>query len=207
MIASLRGTLLALGLDYAVVETAGVGFLVYVPGPVRGSLGSPGESVFLHTLLIVREDSLTLYGFATVEQRTTFEKVLTVSGIGPRIALQVVSAFTYDELRLTIAQNDTTRLARVPGIGKKTAERLVLELKSRLDLKNLPVAPTGSGSEPSTSTVSAAVFALNQDLLDLLVSLGYSSAEASAAIGALPADAPNALEERLRLALRYFGSA
>jgi Holliday junction DNA helicase RuvA len=199
MIASLRGTLRSVSADHVVIETGGIGFLVAVPRPVAQRVGAPGDEVELQTFLVVREDSLTLYGFATPEQRALFEKVLSVTGVGPKIALALLSAANPDELRLIVAQNDTARLARVPGIGKKMAERLVLELKSKLDLKHLP-APTSTSAPPAT-------VAVNNELAELLVNLGYSSAEASAAIAALPADAPQELEERLRLALRYFGGA
>jgi Holliday junction DNA helicase RuvA len=197
MIASLRGTVQTIGSDHLVIEQGGIGFLVYAPRPVLGNLGAPGTDVALHTVLIVREDSLTLYGFATTEQRSLFETLLSISGVGPRVALALLSSATPDEVRSAVAQNDTARLSRVPGIGKKMAERLVLELKSKLDLKALPAAA------PATP----AAVAVNAELADLLVSLGYSSAEASAAIATLPPDAPTDLEERLRLALRYFGSA
>lgn len=198
MIASLRGTLIHLGADHMVVETGGVGYLVYAPRLVLGAAGAVGEPIFLYTVLIVREDSMTLYGFATQEQRGLFESFLTVSGVGPKVALSLLSAGQPDEIRSAIAHGDTARLARVPGIGKKTADRLVLELKGKIDLKGLPAGVAGA---------LPAQTAVNSELGELLVSLGYSSAEAAAAIAALPADAPAELEERLRLALRYFGSA
>ena len=197
MIASLRGILRALGANHGIVETGGVGFLIYAPRSVLSNLGAIGDEVFLHTLLIVREDALTLYGFATLEQRNFFETLLSVPGIGPKVALNLLSVSTPDEIRLTVAHNDTNRLSRVPGIGKKTAERLILELKSKLHLQNLPDLP--ADTSPAASTI-------NDELAGLLISLGYSSTEASAAIAALPADAPLTLEERLRTALRYFGS-
>jgi Holliday junction DNA helicase RuvA len=194
-----------LSTDHLVVETGGVGYLVYAPRPVLSNLGAPGDEVSLQTVLVVREDALTLYGFATAEQRSLFEKLLSVTGVGPRIALALLSAATPDEIRLAVAQNDSARFARVSGIGKKMAERLVLELKGKLDLKNLP---TSAPSDQAGQTGAApAALAVNSDLADLLVSLGYSSTEASAAIAALPPDAPQDLEERLRLALRYFGGA
>lgn len=198
MIASLRGILRQVGADYGIIETGGVGLLVYAPRPVLERLGTVGDEVFLHTSLIVREDALTLYGFATTEQRALFEKLLSVAGVGPRVALNILSAATPDELRLAVAQKDTARLARIPGIGKKTAERLVLELRGKLDLSGLPAAATDA---------PLPVVTVNNELADLLISLGYSSAEAQAALAALPADAPLDIEERLRLALRYFGSA
>jgi Holliday junction DNA helicase RuvA len=196
MIASLRGTLVHIGADHVIVETNGVGFLVYAPRPVLGAIGPLGDEVQLHTHLLVREDALTLFGFASAQQRALFETLLAVSGVGPRVALNLLGGLQPDELRSAVAQNDTARLARVPGIGKKTAERLVLELRGKLDLKGVPAAPAAT---PQIASV-------NSELADLLMSLGYSTAEAAAAIGALPADAPAALDERLRLALRYFGS-
>jgi Holliday junction DNA helicase RuvA len=197
MIASLRGTLIHIGVDHLVVETGGVGWLVYAPRTVLGAAGAVGDPIFLHTQMIVREDAMTLYGFATVAQRALFESLIGVSGVGPKVALSLLSSGQPDEIRAAVAQGDTARLSRVPGIGKKTAERLVLELKGKIDLKGLPVSVPGA---------TPAASAVNSDLSDLLISLGYSSAEAAAAIGALPADAPEELEQRLRLALRYFGS-
>ena len=170
MIASLRGTLAHVGPDHLVIECAGVGYLVFAPRPLLGALGPVGEPCFLFTMLIVREDSMTLYGFASREQRALFESFLSVSGVGPKVALSLLSAGEPDEIRAAIAHSDTARLARVPGIGKTAA-------------------------------------AVNNELAELLVSLGYSVSEAASAIAALPADAPSELEERLRLALRHFGSA
>ncbi|HEX9439551.1 MAG TPA: Holliday junction branch migration protein RuvA [Roseiflexaceae bacterium] len=197
MIASIRGILLFVGVDHAVVETGGVGLLVYAPRNVLGALGEIGGAVRLYTHLHIREDVLALYGFATTDQRYLFETLLAVSGVGPKVALSMLSSGPPDELRAAIAGGDTARLARVPGIGKKTAERIVLELRGKLDFKGLPVA---AGATP-------ALMAVNAELAEMLVGLGFSAAEASAAIAALPADAPPEIEERLRLALRYFGGA
>lgn len=199
MIASLRGTLIATGVDHAIIETGGVGYLVYAPRTVLGALPTIGEELRLHTYLVVREDSLTLYGFSSAQQRSLFELLLGVSGVGPKVALNLIGGVQPDELRTAVAQNDTARLARVPGIGKKMSERLVMELRGKLDLKGLPTAPSATG-------MSQAALGINSELADLLVNLGYSAAEAGAAIAELPADAPADLEERLRLALRRLGS-
>lgn len=196
MIASVRGKLIFVGVDHAVVETGGVGFLVFAPRPVLGALGELGAEVLLYTHLHIREDILQLYGFASTDQRHLFETLLSVSGIGPKVALSMLSAAQPDELRLAIAGGDTARLSRVPGIGKKTAERLVLELKGKIDIKGL--------AAPAATPAQAAA---NAELAEMLASLGFSAAEANAAIAALPADAPPELEDRLRLALRYFGGA
>ncbi|GIW00053.1 Holliday junction branch migration protein RuvA [Roseiflexus sp.] len=196
MIASVRGTLIAVAADHVVIETGGIGWMIYAPRQVLAAPGDIGAEMRLFTCLIVREDALTLYGFKTVEQRQLFETLLSVTGVGPQAALNLLSSGTADELRLAIATGDVARLARTPRIGKKLAERLVLELKGKLDIKGLPVAPG----------VSPAVAAVNAELSEMLVSLGFSSAEAATAIAALPPDAPLDLEERLRLALRYFGA-
>ncbi|MCS6841369.1 MAG: Holliday junction branch migration protein RuvA, partial [Roseiflexus sp.] len=174
----------------------GVGWMIYAPRQVLAALGDVGTEARLFTYLLVREDALTLYGFESVEQRQLFETLLSVTGVGPQAALNLLSSGTTDELRLAIATGDVARLARTPRIGKKLAERLVLELKGKLDIKGLSAAPG----------VSPAVAAANAELSEMLVSLGFSSAEAATAIAALPPDAPLDLEERLRLALRYFGA-
>ncbi len=195
MIASIRGVIQSIGQDCLVVETGGIGFLIYAPRPTLAAAGAVGDEICLHTLLIVRDDALTLYGFSDVSQRSLFEQLIGVSGVGPKMALSLLSSGSADEVRQIIAGGDTTRLARVPGIGKKTAERIVLELRGKIDLRAL------TGANAATTS------AIDRELSDLLISLGYSAGEAAAAIAALPADAPPSLEERLRLALRYFGSA
>lgn len=197
MIASVRGKLIFMAVDHAVVETGGVGLMVYAPRPVLGAIGEIGDEVLLYTYLHIREDLLQLYGFASTDQRHLFETLLGVSGIGPKVALSLLSSAQPDELRVAIASGDTARLSRVPGIGKKTAERLVLELKGKVDIKGLPAAAAATPAQA----------AANAELSELLVSLGFSSAEAAAAIANLPADAPAELEDRMRLALRYFGGA
>lgn len=202
MIASLRGSVEAIGLDYVILSVAGVGYLVYAPKPVLANLPALGDELHLHTYLVVREDSLTLYGFASAQQRSLFEMLLSVSGVGPKVALNLIGGVEPDELRLAVANSDTARLARVPGIGKKMSERLVLELRGKLDIKGVPSAPS-----TGTAAVSKSLFGVNNELAELLVSLGYSSSEANSAIAALPADAPIDLEERLRFVLRQLGSA
>lgn len=194
MIASIRGKLIFVGLDHAVVEAGGIGYQIFAPRPVLAGLDELGQEVQLYTHMHIREDVLALYGFGTMDQRHLFETLLTVSGIGPKVALSMLSSGAPDDIRVAIAGGDTARLARVPGIGKKTAERLVLELKGKIEVKGLAPA------------ASPALSAVNSDLAETLAALGFSAAEANAAINALPADAPPTLEERLRLALKYFGS-
>jgi holliday junction DNA helicase RuvA len=196
MIASLRGTLLATSADSAIIDTGGVGYQVFVPRPVLEGLGQIGSTVQVFTYLHVREDALVLYGFASPEQRAFFETLIGVTGVGPRMALGLLSAAPLDQIQLAIASENVAILSQVPGIGKKTAARLVLELKGKLDLSKLPT---------TVAVATPAISALNAELQEVLTSLGYSALEAQSAVSALPADAPPDLEERLRLALRYFG--
>lgn len=197
MIAALRGTLLDVGADYAVIEAGGVGYQVWAPRGVLQSLPEVGDEARLHTYLLVREDALLLYGFATQAERSFFELLLTVTGVGPRVALSLMSSVPLDQLQVAIASENATLLAQVPGIGKKTAARLILELKSKMNLDALPALASATGATAHANT----------EVQEILQSLGYSAAEAQAAVASLPADAPVELEERLRLALRYFGGA
>ena len=197
MIAALRGTLLDIATDYAVIEAGGVGYQVWVPRGVLGQLPPVGQEARLHTFLLVREDALILYGFSNLAERAFFELLLTVTGVGPKVALSMMSAVPLDQLQLAIATENVQVLSQVPGIGKKTAARLVLELKSKMDRGALPAMalPTEQGGR------------VNVEVQEVLQSLGYSAVEAQSAVAALPADAPPELEERIRLALRYFGGA
>ncbi len=194
MIASVRGLVQASGPDYLVLDINGVGLQIHAPRPVIASLGQLGETVQLYTHLHVREDILALYGFESPAQRALFELLLGVSGIGPKVALGLLSAASPEELQNAIAREDTVMLSKVPGIGKKTAARLVLELRGKFGTLAVPATPAAAG-----------VMALNTELTEILMSLGYSATEAQAAIMAMPSDAPTDIEERLRVALQYFG--
>lgn len=194
MIALLNGELHARGSDWVVVQVGGIGFRVRVPASIVEELGDIGETVRLHTHLLVRDDAMALYGFATPEQLELFELLLGVTGIGPRSALMLLSSTSAETLRLAIAQEDVEVLMRVPGIGRKTASRLILELKGQIDLGRLGLA--GGAPLPPEQA----------ELLEVLTSLGYTTAEARAAVAALPPEARDQpLEERIRMALRYFG--
>lgn len=197
MIASIRGIVQHIGTDHAVIELGGLGLHVFAPRRVLAQLGQIGEPALLHTYLHVREDALALYGFESPAQRALFETLLGVTGIGPKVALGLLSAGSPEELQGAIAREDTAMLSRVPGIGKKTAARLVLELKGKFGGLSMPV-----GAAPASG-----VMALNNEVAEILISLGYSAVEAQGAVSSLPADAPDEVEERLRLALRYFGGA
>ncbi len=182
MIARLTGKLAARRTDGAVIDVGGVGYLVAAT-PRALSRASGGE-LTVETYLHVREDALQLYGFADVDERELFEHLLSVSGVGPKVALAIVSGSTPDELRRAIVREDTARFQAIPGIGKKTAERVVLELKEKV----------GAGSR----TVAAESTDLTAR--DALVELGYSLLDAEAALAGV--DPGLAVEEQVRLALR-----
>ena len=156
-----------------------------------------GQEARLHTYLLVREDALVLYGFSNLGERAFFEMLLSVTGVGPKVALSLMSSVSLDQLQLAIASENVTVLSQVPGIGKKTAARLILELKSKIDRTGIPTMalPSESGGR------------VNVEVQEVLQSLGYSAIEAQSAVAAIPADAPEEIEERIRLALRYFGGA
>jgi Holliday junction DNA helicase RuvA len=192
MIASLRGTLLSLQPpDQCVVEVAGVGFKVWVPTAVLDG-AQAGHLIFLHTHLIVREDALTLFGFSTDEQRALFELLLTVQGVGPRLALAVLSTLSPDVLRRAVANEQPEVFSRVRGVGRKTAEKIVFALKDKLGAA-LGLAGVTAASDVDTEVLAA------------LTALGYSVVEAQAAVQAIPKDAAApTVEDRIRLALAYF---
>ena len=171
MIAHLRGKLLAKHPNQAIVETAGVGYDVTISVPTFSELPAPGSEVALHIHTHVREDALALYGFLRAPEKVLFEKLITVSGIGPKLAITILSGMPADEMVGAIRGNDVARLTRIPGIGKKTAERMVLELRDKL-----PPAMT------STATAAAPVSAMEEDVLSALVNLGYQRAAAEKAL-------------------------
>lgn len=171
MIAHLRGKLLAKHPNQAIVEAAGVGYDVTISIPTFSDLPSPGSEVALHIHTHVREDALALYGFLRPSEKVLFEKLLTVSGIGPKLAITILSGMAADEMVGAIRGNDVARLTRIPGIGKKTAERMVLELRDKLPQ-----------SAPTAMTVAPPVSAVEEDVLSALVNLGYQRAAAEKAL-------------------------
>ncbi|WP_217915708.1 Holliday junction branch migration protein RuvA [Miltoncostaea marina] len=180
MIRSVRGRVLAHETDGPVIEVGGVGLLVRVSATTAGSLPAPGAEASLMTVLVVREESLDLYGFATAAERALFEAFTTVSGVGPRLALAICAVAPPDELRLAIARGDSARLQAANGVGKRTAERLVLELRDRLGALDGAAPATGGGAAADAHLAAR----------DGLVALGFRVDEADAAL----ADAPAGLD-------------
>lgn len=188
-----RGTVVARGKDHIVVDVGGagggVGLKVFVPEPTVFQAADL-ESIALHTYLQVREDALNLYGFVSQDELEMFELLLGVGGVGPKVAMATLSTLTPDALRLALANEEPGLIARVPGVGKRTAEKIVLELKDK-------VKPAGD--------LRALAVALDADaeVVEALLALGYSIVEAQRAVQKLPKDVQG-VEERLRLALAQF---
>ena len=181
MIGRLSGKLVAKQPPQVLVDCSGVAYEIDVPMSTFYALPATGDAVTLYTHLVVREDAHTLYGFATLEERTAFRQLIRISGIGARTALAVLSGLSVGELATSIAMQDASRLTKVPGIGKKTAERLLLELKGKMQVSDLP---REKGS----------------DVLNALLSLGYSEKEALLAVKGLPPGV--AVAEGIRAALK-----
>lgn len=171
MIAHLRGKLLAKHPNQAIVETAGVGYDVTISVPTFSDLPAVGAEVALHIHTHVREDLIALYGFLRPSEKLLFEKLITVSGIGPKLAITILSGMAADEMVGAIRGNDVARLTRIPGIGKKTAERMVLELRDKL-----PAAG------PATAPAVPVMNAIEEDVLSALLNLGYQRAAAEKAL-------------------------
>lgn len=192
MIASLKGLIQAIGPDHWIIEVGGVGLRVNIPANLADELGGPGvgRPVQLYTYLHVRENELALYGFASEDTRALFEMLLGVNGVGPRTALSMVSTLSPELLHRAVTHDEPEVLQRVPGIGRKTAERIVFHLKDRLKGAAIP-APLGMISDTDADVIAA------------LTGLGYSIIEAQSALQSLPRDPALPLEERIRLALGY----
>jgi Holliday junction DNA helicase RuvA len=189
MIASLSGTILKIEPTSLVVGVGGVGVRVFVPRTVLENVGGIGRSVRLHTHLMVREDALSLYGFETDEDLQLFEVLIGISGIGPKVSLAILSTLSPELLKSAIMREETAVLQRVPGIGKKTAERIMFQLRDKLDLTAVPT------TIPFVSDVDA-------DVIDVLTTLGFSIVEAQAALQNLPREVKS-VDERVQLALQH----
>jgi Holliday junction DNA helicase RuvA len=188
MIATLEGILEYRGDDFIIINVGGVGFRVYVPGSTLSRLGAVKRKVALHTHLHVREDNISLYGFASSEELALFKNLISVSGVGSKLALALLSAISLEQIVRAIISGDTDTLSQTPGIGKKLASRLVVELRSKLEKEwqevALPLAPEST------------------DVIAALTGLGYSLAEATKAISKLPDSEGLTLEEKIKMALQ-----
>ena len=191
LITSIRGSLEGVGADWADVAVGGVTFRVNVPSSCLDSLGAVGRPVRLFTSLQMRGESLSLYGFSTEDSRGAFEVLLGINGVGPRLALSVLSRFTADTLAVAVASGDVKAFSAVPGVGAKTAGRIVLELKGKLEF-SLDARPEALG---------------DTEAIDALTALGYSFSEAREAILSISPDDSMTVEERVMAALQRMAGA
>jgi len=193
MIAGLHGKVEAVGSDWAIINVGGISFQVYMPTSTLSTMGAIGEEVRLHTHLHLREDNATLYGFASSDELGLFQTLIGVSGLGPKLALAMLSAMNVEKLTMAIVTGSADLLTIVPGIGKKMANRLILELKEKI-------------AAGWITTPAAQLAQENTEVLAALTSLGYSVSEASRAVATLPPSSDLSLEEKIKLALQYFAT-
>ena len=192
MIGSLRGRLIFKQAPQIVIECGGVGYEIETPMSTFLDLPEAGSDLFLFTHLLVREDAQVLYGFATDDERLLFRTLLKVNRVGAKMALGVLSAMTASDFRRCVEYEDTTTLSKIPGVGKKTAERLIIEMRDRID----KVAPAGAGVVPASVEANA-----RSEAFDALVALGYKVNEVNKLINKLDTDDKSA-EDIIRQALR-----
>jgi Holliday junction DNA helicase RuvA len=189
MIASISGTIQRIEANSLIISVGGVGVRVFVPKTVLEDAGGPGRRLMLHTHLQVREDDLSLFGFEQEEDLQLFEVLLGVNGVGPKVALAILGTLSPELLKSAILREESAVLQRVPGIGKKTAERIMFQLRDKLDLH-----------EPSAAL--QLVTDIDADVIDVLTSLGFSIVEAQAALQHIPRDVQG-MDERVQLALQH----
>ena len=190
MISSLRGKLESLGSDGAIINVGGIGFQVFMPTSTLSTLGTAGDEVKLYTHLHLREDNVALYGFTSPDELRLFKTLIGVSGIGPKLALAMLSSLSVEQIIMAIVTGSIDLLTITPGIGKKTASRIILELKEKI----------GAGWVVTPTTLARE----NTDVLAALTTLGYSATEAARAVATLPAT-DLSLEDKIKLSLQYLG--
>ena len=192
MIASLEGIIDAVSKDNLIVNVNGIGFKVTVTTSVLSEMGITGREVKLYTHFHVREDDMSLFGFGSLDELKLFETLISVSGLGPKTGMAMLSAMSADQVAMAIASGSVETLTTIPGIGKKTADRLILELKDKVGGVMIST-PAGRAAQE------------NADVVGALVSLGYSVQETTKAVNALPSGKKLSLEEKVKLTLQYLG--
>ena len=199
MISYVRGELVAIEEDKVIVDVNGVGFGIYMPAQSMSMLPPIGEEVRLHTYMNVREDAMQLFGFLTRDDLKVFKLVIGVSGIGPKGGLNILSQLSPDDLRFAVMANDAKTIASAPGIGKKTAEKLIIELKDKLSIEDV------INKVVENDTVSISVGGTNEiqaEAVQALVALGYGSTESMKAVKKVQMDESMVVEDVLKLALK-----
>ena len=190
MIAMVEGEVVALGPDEVTLMVGGIGLRIYIPGSLTSQL-KMRENLLLFTHLVVREDALTLYGFEDEREKAYFQLLLGANGVGPRIALGIISMLSIETIRAAVLQEQVDTFARVPGVGRKTAQKIILHMQGKV------------GDAGALGT-AAGLTDIDGEVVEALISLGYSVVEAQAALQSIPRDTEKDVETRLRLALGYF---
>lgn len=199
MLSYVRGELVAIEEDKVIVDVNGVGFGIFMPAQSMNYLPMIGEEVKLHTYMNVREDAIQLYGFLTRDDLKVFKLVIGVSGIGPKGGLSILSQMSPDDLRFAVMANDAKTIAKAPGIGKKTAEKLIIELKDKLDIEDVLNKHV---DDVDVTVVTNASNEVQAEAVQALVALGYGSTEATKAVKKVKIDENTTVEEVLKLALK-----
>lgn len=199
MISYIRGELAAFEEDKVIVDVGGVGYGVFMPGQAMGMLPPVGNEVKLHTYLNVKEDAMQLYGFLTKDDLDVFKLVIGVSGIGPKGGLSILSQLSPDDLRFAVMSKDVKAISSAPGIGKKTAEKLILELKDKLSIEDV----LNHQAESTASPAIPAIQGLQSDAVQALAALGYGNTEALRAVKKVEVTEDTSVEEILKSALKF----
>ena len=189
MIASISGKVIQLTKETVIIDINGLGFEVFIPKPLLSETEA-GDLIYLYTYMLVREDNISLFGFSSLEEKQLFLQFLAVGGIGPKLSLAILSSLSIDNIRSAILSEKPDYFSRVPGIGKKTAQKIIIQMQGKLpDSDGLAIR--------SITDVDDAV-------VDALITLGYSVVEAQTALQTIPRDTPDDVEAKLRVALQYF---
>lgn len=199
MIAFVRGRLALIEEDHVVVEVGGIGYQVYVSPSTLGKLPLEGKEILLYTYLNVKEDLMQLYGFLTKDELQVFKLIIGVSGIGPKGGLGILSQLSPDDLRFAVASKDVKAISSAPGIGKKTAEKLILELKDKLSIEDV----LNHGEKEPEKISNGLGYEVQSDVVQALTALGYGSTEALKAVKQVEIDAECTVEEILKKALKH----
>ena len=189
MIASISGKVIQLTKETVIIDINGLGFEVFVPKPLLSETEA-GDLLYLYTYMLVREDNISLYGFASLEEKQLFLQFLAVGGIGPKLSLSILSSLSIDNIRSAILSEKPDYFSRVPGVGKKTAQKIIIQMQGKL--------PDSEGFAIRNITD------VDDAVVDALISLGYSVVEAQTALQTIPKDTPDDVETKLRVALQYF---
>ena len=196
MLSYIKGEVTDIEPDKVVIENNGIGYNVFVPLSVIGRVSGIGEEVKIYTYLSVKEDSMTLFGFSSKEELKIFKMILSVSGIGPKGALGILSTLSPDELRIAVLAGDKNAISKAPGIGEKTALKLIIELKDKLDIEDVFVSEE---TDVKSGSIDASV---KNDAIQALVALGYSKSSAASSIKGMSVDADTTVEDVIKYALK-----